>query len=171
MKYKKFSLIFLLLVFISGCGTTYVYYGLFEEENSAGEEREHLIYWTKTVRPFWFDECDGSMRLLTGCSYETILFDETEDGIVFRCTPYHIGVTHTVEAGGLCGEILNTKKIGELAEGKLMLKIYCAYNYDEFTEGDHSYLQAQEDVYEIDIKRKKISEFGGNVPKRPECSE
>ena len=171
MKYKKLTLIFLLIIFLSGCGTTYVYYGILEGENSVEVEREHLIYWRKTERPLWFDECDGSIRLLTECSYETILFDETEGGIIFRCPPNHIGVTRTVSEGEPCGEILNAKKISDLNEGKLMFEIYCTYDYDEFTTGDHSYLKAQDKIYEVDIVRKKNSEFEGGAPERPECRE
>ncbi len=162
---------FLLIVFLAGCGTTYVYYGTIEDENSVGEERTHLIYWKKTERPLWYDECDGSIRLLTECSYETILFDETVDGIIFRCPPNHIGVTDTVEIGEPCGEILNMKKISELTEGKLLLKIYCTYDYGDFTVGDHSYLKAQDEAYEFDIIRKKSSEFKGGAPLRPECKD
>jgi len=161
---------FLLIVFLAGCGTTYVYYGTIEDENSVGEERTHLIYWKKTERPLWYDECDGSVRLLTECSRETIEFQEREDGIIFRRPEnYHIGVTHTVEEKESCGEILNAKKVSELTEGKLLLKIYCTYDYGDFTEGDHSYLKARDEAYEFDIIRKKSSEFKEGVPPRPEC--
>jgi hypothetical protein len=172
MRYKKFSFMFLLIVFLSGCGTTYVYYGTIEDENSLGKEREHLLYWRKTERPFWYDECDGSVRLLTECSRETIEFKETADGIIFiRPKNYHIGVTHDVKSGEPCGEILNAKKISDLTEGKLLLKIYCTYDYSDFTSGDHSYLKAQDEAYEFDIIREKSSEFESGAPKRPECRE
>ncbi len=170
MRYKKFSLMFLLIIFLSGCGTTYVYYGFIEGENSLGEERKHLVYWRKTERPLWYDECDGSLRLLTECSRETIEFQERKDGIIFRRPEnYHIGVTHNVKKGEPCGEILNAKKVSELTEGKLLLKIYCTYDYSDFTKGDHSYLKARDEAYEFGIIRKKSSNFEKGAPSRPEC--
>ncbi len=66
-------------------------------------------------------------------------------------------------------KILNAKKISELTEGKLLLKIYCTYDYIDFTGGDHSYLKARDEAYEFDIIREKSSEFKDGVPERPEC--
>jgi hypothetical protein len=170
MKYRKFSLMFLLIVFLAGCGTTYVYHGTLIGENSIGEEREFQIRWKKTERPLWFDECDGSIRLLTECSFEKINFDEGEDGIIFECpSSKHIGVTHDVEVGEPCGEILNAKKIIELKEGKLKLKIYCMCDTGGFIEGDHSYLKARDEAYEFDVIREKSSEYEDGVPPPPEC--
>ena len=173
MRYKKFSLMFLLIVFLAGCGTTYVYHGSLIGENSVGEEREFLIYWKKTERPLWYDECDGSIRLLTGCSLERINFDEGEDGIIFERLPRHIGVTHDVKVGEPCGEILNAKEVSELKERKLRLKIYCMCDTGGFITGDRSFLKARDEAYEFDIIREKSSnpKFVKGAPPPPECKK
>jgi hypothetical protein len=170
MRYSRVALLVILVTLVVGCGTTYVYYGQIRAENSEGEQAEHLVYWRKTVRPLWFDECDGSIRLLT-CrrSLEKISFDETEDGIIFRQTGNHKGVSSPVAINEPCGRILNAKKISELGEGPLMLVIYCTYDYQPFTSGEHSYLKAREEPYEFPIQRKNSSEFPDGAPKAPEC--
>ena len=167
---KKIFIFFLLIAVFTGCNQ-YVYYGIIESDDCSGEMRNHLIYWTKTERLLWFDECSGSIRLLTECSLETIAFDETENGIIFRCTANHKGVTHPVDLGEFCGKIIGVKKIDELSEGVLLLEVYCEYDGDDFTIGNHSYLKAQDEPYEFNVIRKKSSEFENGVPKRPECRE
>ncbi|MCK4526619.1 hypothetical protein KAW18_04545 [candidate division WOR-3 bacterium] len=170
MRYKKIYLLFLISVVFTGC-TRYTYYGAIRAEDSVGEMKQHLIYWTRTERLLWFDECSGTIRLLTEGSLETIPFDETEKGIIFRYIPTHKGVTHPVGIGEACGEILDVKEIKELTEGALRLKIYCTYDSTDFTVGtlsDHAYLKAKDTIYVFDIIRKKSSEFEDGVPKRPE---
>lgn len=168
--HRKILILFLVVAVFTGC-TQYVYYGVIESEDCSGEMRNHLVYWTKTERLFWFDECSGSIRLLTECSLETVAFDETEKGIIFRCTSNHKGVIHPVEIGESCGKILGVRKISEIGGGLLLLEIYCEYNPDEFTIGNHSYLKAKDQAYEFMIIKKKSSVFEDGVPKRPECRD
>jgi hypothetical protein len=164
---KKFLLLLLITIFV-GC-TTYVYYGGIEAEDSSGEMRNHLLYWTKTERMLWFDECSEIIRLLTECSNETVIFKETEDGIVFPSNPYYKKVIYHADMLEPYGKILDVKKVSELTEDKLRLVIYCEYDSTEFTTGNHHILKAKEEPYEFDIMRKKSSEFKNGVPEPPEC--
>ncbi len=165
---RRTLFVFLLIIFLCGCAQ-YTYYGTIEEKDSDGNERIHLFYWTKTERKLWFDEPSGSVRLLTECSLSTVNFDETENGITFYNTGSHEGVTRSVNIKEPCGEILDVKKIDKLTEGTLRLKIYCKFIEDGFTVGNHAYLKAQDGIYEIQIARKKSTEFEDGVPRRPDC--
>ncbi|MCK4352567.1 hypothetical protein KAW65_04075 [candidate division WOR-3 bacterium] len=171
MKRKAYLLLLLILIFV-GC-TQYTYYGSLESKDSQEKMRKHLVYWTKTERIMWFDECSEVVRLLTECSLETVAFKETErDGIIFRCpSKEHKGVDRNVEIGEPCGEILNAKKVKELTDDTLRLVIYCQYVPEDsgFTVGNHSYLKAG--TYAFCIVKTKSSEFKGSVPTRPECRE
>ncbi|MDD5530231.1 MAG: hypothetical protein PHX21_09410 [bacterium] len=171
MKRKVWVLLLFVFIF-TGC-TQYTYYGSIESEDSSGKMRKHLVYWTKTERVLWFDECSEVVRLLTECSLETIAFKETEkDGIVFISpSEEHKGVGKIVEVGEPCGKILNAKKVKELTDDTLRLAIYCQYVLEDsgFTVGNHSYLKAG--TYAFGIVKAKSSEFKGGVPTRPECRE
>ena len=167
MNYKRIILI-IFLVFITGC-TTYVYYGGIESEDSSGEMRNHLIYWTKSDRMLWFGECSEVIRLLTECSYETVVFKETEDGIIFPPDPNYKKVIYQEDASKPYGQVLDVSKVSELTEGTLRLVIYCEYDSTEFTVGNHHTLKAREEPYEFDIIRKRSSEFVHGVPERPDC--
>jgi len=160
---KKLFVLLIFTLFI-GCAT-YVYYGEITAEDSSGEMRDHLIYWTKTTRVLGFDECSEVVRLCTEHSYETIVFKETEDGIIFPRNPEYKKVIFQTDTAGPYGKILDAMKVRELKEGKLRLAIYCEFDSTVFTLGDHHTLKAREAPYEFDIIRKKSSDFKNGVPK------
>ena len=168
--YRKTLLILLIIFAVCGCAQ-YTYFGSIEEQDSDGNMRTNLVYWTKTERKLWFDESSGSIKLLTECSLSTVNFDEKENGIIFYNTGGNEGVSHPVNINEPCGEILDVKKINKLTEGTLRLKIYCKNVDEEFTEGNHAYLKAKDGVYEFQIIRGKSTEFEDGVPKRPDCRE
>lgn len=163
-------IIILLVVILSGC-TQYTYFGQIEAEDSEGNLRNHLIYWTKTERLLWYDEISGAAWLLTECSLNTVAFSETENGIFFRCTPNDSIVIEVGNLRNMCGEILNANRFTELSEGNIEFKIYSTFMRDDFTAGNHSYLKASQDKYNIIIKREESSEFKDGAPRRPECRE
>jgi hypothetical protein len=167
MIFRKVFLV-LWLVFLLNC-TTYVFYGEIRAEDSAGEMRNHLIYWTKTDRLLWFDECSETVRLLTERSLETVVFKETGNGIIFD-DPNYRKVIHADDPE-LLGKILSSQKVKDLNEGVLELVLYATYDSTEFTIGDHHTLMAREEPYEFDVMKKKSSEFEDGVPKRPATHE
>lgn len=167
--YRKMIMI-LLVVILSGC-TRYTYYGQIEAEDSDGNLRNHLIYWTKTERILWYDEISGAAWLLTECSLRTVVFDETENGIFFRCTPNDSVVIEDGNMWNMCGEILNADRFAELSDGDMEVKIYSTFLGDDFTIGNHSYLKASQNKYDFIIKREESSEFNDGAPNRPECRE
>lgn len=166
---KKLFVLLIFTLFI-GCAT-YVYYGELSSEDSSGEMRNHLIYWTKTSRVIGFDECSEVIRLCTERSYATIVFKETEEGIIFPRDPEYKKVVLQTDTAGPYGKILDAEKVSELKEGKLRLVIYCEFDSTDFTSGDHHTLKAREAPYEFDILRKKSSEFGNGVPKCSDTNE
>lgn len=167
--YRKYILI-IIIFFLSSC-STYVYYGKIKALDSKGKDRHHLIYWTKTERTLWFDEVSGSIRLLTECSNRTVNFDETEDGIFFRCTPQDEGVGREVALNGPCGEVLNYKKVKNIPEGNLELKIYCQALTDDFSVGMQEYLMAGDSVYVFQVVKTEKDSFADGAPPRPDCRD
>jgi len=164
---RKNILILCIFLIFAECAT-YVYYGQITSEDSAGEIRDHFIYWTRTTRVLGFDECSEVIRLCTEHSYETIDFKETEDGIIFPRSYGYKKVIFETDTAGPYGKILDVKKVSELKEGILRLVIYCEFDSTDFTTGDHHTLKAREAPYEFDIVRKKSTEFEGGIPKSPE---
>jgi hypothetical protein len=149
-----------------GCSTTYVYHGNLQAEDSDGVTRDHIIYWLKTDRRFWFDGAEGAVRILTECMPSTLAFDEREEGIVFRRTPTDEGVTGDIPLGEPCGVILTAKKVKDLPEGTIEVKIYCRHVVDEFEVGlAKAYLKARDTPYAFDVRREPNGNFPGGAPK------
>ncbi len=158
----------LLFLVVSSC-TRYVYYGELESPDSSGKVRRHLVYWTRTERPLWFDEVSGSIRILTECSNRTVNFDETGEGIVFRRTPGDSGLDTTVALNESCGRILKYQRIKDIPEGDLKLELHCMPLTDEFSISNHKYLMARDSSYTVRIVRKEGAAFKSGTPERPEC--
>ena len=174
MKHLRACFLVLFVVLLAGCGTTYYYYGCIEAENSVGEMRSHLIRWSRTERPFWYDECSETIELLAESSNYTVNFLEKEEGIVFLRTQDHKGAVPGVDTSEPCGLILGAEKVKDLGEGTLRLKIFCVFDSTEATMGtmsQNAYLKAREEPYKFYILRKKSSEFEGRMPSFSECRE
>lgn len=166
---RRLAPLVLMALVVAGCATQYVYYGHLDAEDSDGVTRDHIVYWLKTERRFWFDGVEGAVRLLTECMPSTIVFDETADGIVFRRTPNDEGVFGDVAMNGPCGRVLTAKTVKELPAGVIRIEIYCRHAADEFDVGvQKAYLKARDTPYEFTVVREPSDHFPGGAP-RFEC--
>ncbi len=163
-----------LLLGAAGCGTQYVYHDTITAQSSIGEDRDFLVWWSRTERRLWFDGVQGSIRLLTECSPNSVNFDEQESGIVFELRPGfdEAALDDVIGPGGACGTILDAKQIKELGEGTLRLTIRCRPLVDDegFSTAPNPYLAGAEEPYVFQIRRTRADEFEGGAP-RLECDE
>lgn len=165
--------IFLLLaiwIVSAGC-STYVYHGTIEEPDSDGVTRKHQIWWSVTERKLWFDEVEEGIRLREACSNRPVYFKETEDGIIFICTPQDEGAFNEIGVNGSCGSILDYLKVKDIPEGPLKLQVICVPKPNEMAVGIHAYLKAREMPYTFIIKRDKKEKFPDGAPKPPKCPD
>ncbi len=151
----------LYVALLSGC-SHYVYSGTILGKDSSDKVRTVLAYWTKTERLLWFDEYSGGVRLLTECSTNTIDFEEKGNSIIWE-----------VPVQGVCGTLLNARKIEELGEGTLLLMLYCNPDTsDEFVlPAQKSYLPARSRPYAFSISRQKVPDIQSGIPKPPKCRD
>jgi hypothetical protein len=116
----------LLLGLAFGCGTTYSYRGYLEAKDNTGTERTFLLYWNKTERPLWFDEVEGTVRLLPEQG-KVLAFVEGNDGIVLRRDPTILdgGGDREVPVNGECGRVLGADTVADLEVGEVAVVIWC----------------------------------------------
>ena len=160
------------MMILSGCASHYVYQGELSALDSASHERAFLVYWTRTERPLWFDTAEGGVRLLTECSLNDLYFKEQENGIIFERREGDKGAGRDVPLKGTCGEIQSAAKIRDLAEGRLLLSVYCLPDFNDNPFADTAamqYLKAKDGPYEIMISRKKTPDVEQHIPQRPAC--
>lgn len=171
MQKKIFTLLVLLLgSLLAGC-TNYVYQGAIKAEDSAGKEREVVLYWSKTD-PLIGDEKADMAHLLTECG-ALIVFDNQPEGIIFRGDPQRdrfasfaaaaASTSNTME----CGRILHKQSLTELGKGKVSLTIHCEPQSNEFSVKPLTYIKAREAAYDFDVRERKQWSFLGSTPAAP----
>lgn len=159
----------LVQVLLTGCATTYLYEGRLRANDSSGTMREHVVYWNRTHRRFWFDSASGSVTLLSACSTSSLQYDEREGGIFFR----RRGSDHILVPNerGVCGEVMGAKSVADLSEPEIQLTVYCVPEADEFSvAAPDAYLGARHEPYTIPVVKRAIGEdLRQDAPKRPVC--
>ncbi len=160
-----------LILAATGCATTtHVYQGELEARNSDDEERRFLVYWTRTKGPRWWHTATSEVRLLTECSLNVVRYRETPSGIAFRRREQDRGVTHDMPVGGVCGEVLDARRIKDLGAGELELTVRCEPVIDEAAAGPRAYLAARREPYRVTITRRDAA-GPDDTPRRPRCRE
>lgn len=153
---------------LAGCAHHYVYSGTLEAQDSQENDRQFLLYWNRTERLVWFDESEGSVRVLPQCSLNVMPYDERPEGIIFRVRESDKKVIEAEQDKNQCGKILNAKQVTDLAEGPLSLTVLCTDSPpDEFSR-PKPYLKARPEPYEFIIARREVPDFS-EIPKRPPC--
>lgn len=154
----------------AGCGTTYSYHGYLASIDNTGTQRTFLLYWSKTERLLWFDEAEGTVRLLPE-NGKVIKFVEGESGIVLRRDPAILdqgGPERAVPVGGECGRVLTADLVEELPEGDVKLVIWCDGIGDEFAIGGKLIiLKPRDEPYIFTIRRVEASTLPGGAPGFP----
>jgi len=163
------SLVLLSGSLLSGC-TNYLYQGSIKAEDSAGKQRQVVLYWSKT-EPLIGDEKADMVHVLTECGL-VIVFENQPNGIIFRGEPQRDRRVNSSASGNQkdnieCGRILGASRLTELGEGPLSLRIQCAPVSSEFSVQKRTYLQARKAPYKFDVAEKKSWSFFGNTPAAP----
>lgn len=154
----------------SGCAQ-YTYFGSLQAKDSAGKDREVVVYWTKTERKLWFDTAAGGVRLLTECSTNAVDYEEKPQGIVFLRRPADVGVGRSIALGAACGRILTAPRVADLGEGTLELTMHCRPDTtDDFSiPALRQYLQARDTPYRFQIHKKRTDEVDSGAPIPQAC--
>ncbi len=160
----------LMVLVLSGCAHRYVYSGSVEDLDSRGNMGQHLIYWNKTERLFWYNSREGSVRILPQCSLNTLAYDEQPHGIIFRARDRDKPVLESLPDKGVCGRILNADRIVDLPEGSIRVTVSCEDAPQDDLDSPQPYLKAREKPYAFPVTRKEVSDFS-EIPKRPECGQ
>lgn len=164
------------LLFIQGC-TNKLYQADISVLNSDDQEREVVLYWTKTV-PLIGEDKSTPVTVLTECSSRTLLFLEKECGIYFLGEPGQdklLNQTLEPTPNIQCGKIVNEKVLNNIEAGELAIEINCtATSSNEFAVINSSYIKAQNTPYTFDIVETSSWSFFGEIPdapSRPKCRE
>lgn len=155
---------------LAGCAHHYVYSGTLTAQDSQATDRQFLLYWNRTERPVWFDESEGSVRVLPQCSLNVMNYDERPEGIVFRARESDKKVIEPDRDQHLCGRILNAKQVTDLTEGPLSLTVLCTDSPPDELSRPKPYLKARPEPYEFIISRREVRDFS-EIPVRPPCKE
>jgi len=163
---KKIA-VYCTLFLLGGC-TNYLYQGEITAQDSAGMKREVILYWSKTD-PLLGREKAGPIVVLTQCG-SSIIFDERDEGIVFRGEAGREVIARTGEPvvdGFICGKVLNQNRFVDLGEGNLELTILCKPVSDKFSVKPRHYILAADEPYRFEVNAKKKWSFLGKVPPAP----
>ncbi len=175
---RMLAALFVVVAALNGC-TSYVYQGSIKAEDSAGKQRQMLLYWSKT-EPLIGDEKADMAHLRTECG-SLIVFENQPEGIIFRGEPQRdrvvpalatqrTGSSKTIE----CGRIKGSNRLTELSAGKISLTIKCEPVSNEFSVKQRTYPKARKAAYVFDVtESKKWSLLGSTpaVPAAPTCRE
>lgn len=167
---RKIFVMLLLGSFLTGC-TNYLYQGRIKAEDSAGKQRDVVLYWTKTD-PMIGDAKADMAHVLTECG-ALVVFENRPEGIVFRGDPQRdrLAAFATITAQPSqtmeCGRILHRQRLTDLGQGKVALTIRCEPKSNEFSVKPLTYIKAQESAYEFDVRENKQWSLLGSVPEVP----
>lgn len=164
MRYSTLATL-LVMTLLSGC-TSYVYSGSFDAQDSFGNDREFQVYWRKTEYLLLYGVANDPISLRTECSLNTVLFEDSEDGIVFRKREGdNPAVPPPPRAGEeVCGLVPGADQVTDIEDGTaaLSLQVWCRPVSNSRLR---TYLQASEDPYVVDISRAETD----TVPDPPTC--
>lgn len=169
MKLIKIISLFSLVILLQACGTSYIYQGNIEAKDSLNNDRKFTLYWSKTKYPLWFGTQTGPVNLLTECSTNTVNFDETERGIIFRRRPNDEGVYGNVALNDPCGQIIGADTVKSIELGDIRITINCKPLMDDWSATNTAYLMARQDPYQFRIHRTETKDIKKDVPKSPRC--
>lgn len=144
----------LIAVTILGGCTSYLYSGSFDARDSFGNDRKFQVYWRMTEYAFIYGVAHGPISLCTEGSLNTVLFENSDDGIVFRKREPDNYVGEPESSGGqeICGRVLGADQIEDIEDGadSLSMEIWCR---PASNQSHRAYLQAAEAPYLVDISR------------------
>ena len=176
MNWKTISVGIVLL--LTGCATTTLYTSHFEAQNSAGQNREFVLYWNTTTSVFSGTKA-SPVTLLTQCSSRTIEYEErpvagqSATQIVFRGEPGFDTAAGSTELppSGVCGRVLSADRLQNLSGPRIQFTVSCnPVSGDPFTVQDNNYLQARDIPYIVDITAVKTKDLTTDTPHRPSCT-
>jgi hypothetical protein len=172
------AVVLMLSSVLNGC-TNYLYQGSIKAEDSAGKQRQVVLYWSKT-EPFIGDEKADMAHLLTECG-SLVVFENQPSGIIFRGEPQRDRLVNPqATTGGSpaetmeCGRIQGPRRLVDVGRGKVSLTIQCEPVSGEFSVQKRTYLKAREAAYDFEVTEKKKWSFLGSTPaapKVPDCKE
>ena len=158
-----------LALFLQGCVTNYMFTAEMTAEDSAGDERQVVVYWPMTD-PLIGGRKAGPVVLLTECGIP-IQFDQQEEGIVFRGNPQDdrfVDGPQPTTSEFECGRFTGDEKLVDIEGGTVEFVIRCAPTSDDFAAIPRSYIAAREEPYEITIRGEMVrSMFGKVLDARP----
>jgi len=154
---------------LQGC-TNYLYQDRIQAMDSAGRERQIVLYWSKTKGLFTKPKA-GPASLLTECG-APIMFVEQPPGIFFRGTPGQdrliIGVADaSIPTEIPCGSFISQKRFVDIPSGPLRLTVFCEPVAGEFSVGRRTYIQARQEPYEFTMTATRKWSLTGKVPEGP----
>jgi hypothetical protein len=155
---------------LSGCAQ-YTYFGRIEAKDSADQDRDVVVYWTKTERKLWFDTASGGVRVLTECSTNAIDYEEKPQGIVFLRRPSDVPVGPDIALGAPCGQVLGATRVKELDVGALELTVHCRPDVgDEFAIASLThYPKARDEPYRFPIQKSRTGDLAAGAPQPRPC--
>ncbi len=173
------TILFGVVLLLAGCATTTLYTSHFRAENSAGQQREFVLYWNVTSSVFTGSKA-SPVTLLTQCSSRTIEYEErpvpgqTQNAIqiIFRGEPGFdtAADSQTLPPSGICGRVLSADHLTELSGPRIEFTIRCKpVAGNAFAVQDNSYLGAREAPYVADVNISKTKDLAADTPHRPAC--
>lgn len=158
---------------LSAC-TTHVYTARMDVQDSQGEQRQAVLYWTNTS-PLIGKRKAGPAVLMTECGAR-LRFDERPEGIVFRGTPGQDKPVNQATTSGAdfeCGRFTAHQRFIDISDGKVPLTILCQPVSGEFSVDPRKYIAARPAPYEFDVTSEKhwslIGSHEGIIPPPPDC--
>lgn len=154
------------LALLGGCASSYVYSGTFDARDSFGNDRQFQVYWRKTEYAFLYGVANDPITLRTECSLNTVLFEDSDDGIVFRRRPTDQPAIDPPSGGDgpICGRVIGVDRIKDIPDGAeaLSIETWCR---PASNRPLRAYIQAREDPCVVDISRVETDEY----PQPPDC--
>jgi len=156
-----------LFFFLAGC-TNALYQGELTALDAGGEQRDFVLYWTRTD-PLIGKTKAGPAVLLTACSPTRIDFTQQAEGIIFRGMPGFDrlpGAEGTVADGTVCGAFLSSAPLIDLGAGPLPVRVDCEPVSDEFSIRPRNYPAVRPEPYLFHVveAKKQWSLLGSTLP-------
>lgn len=166
------------ILLLAACSTTTLYSSRFEAENSAGQQRQFVLYWNTTTSAFWGTTA-SPVTLLTQCSSRTVHYEEeparggqNPTEVVFRGEPGRDRAMNSNElpANGVCGRVLSADRLTGVTGPTIEFTVSCKpVSGNPFAATDDSYLQARDAPYVVAVTAMKTKDLQADTPKRPAC--
>ena len=164
---------------LAACSTTTLYSGHFEATNSAGKDRQFVLYWNTTTSPFWGEKA-SPVTVLTQCSSRTMQYEEepaagsaqNATAIVFRGEPGsdHATDSKVLPPNGVCGRVLSANRLTKLTGPRIEFTVSCKpVAGNPFAATDNNYLEARAAPYVVAVTPTKTKNLQADTPKRPNC--